>query len=118
MPLPFDKTNDKQVQDLLIQKARQLAIRDRRDLYVSVGMIGILGFIFLMPIVVGIFVGEWLDRKMHIAHMSWQLLLMAFGFVLGCFNAYLWVKKEGIEKVDASYQKEQELIKKGEAKNE
>lgn len=118
MPLPFDKTNDKQVQEVLIRKARQLSVRNDRDLYVSVGMIGILGFIFLFPIIVGIFAGEWLDRKMSISHVSWQLILMLLGFVLGCFNAGLWVKKEGIDKVDASYRKEQELIKKGKPKDE
>ena len=118
MPLPFDKTNDKQVQEVLIRKARQLSVRNNRDLCVSVGMIGILGFIFLSPIVIGIFAGEWLDKKMPISHISWQLILMALGFVLGCFNAYLWVKKEGIEKVDASYRKEQELITKGQSKDE
>ena len=118
MPQPFDKTDDKQVRDLLIRKARQLSVRDRRDLCVSVGMVGILGFIFLCPIVIGIFAGEWLDSKIHIPHISWRLLLMSFGFILGYFNAYLWVKKEGIEKVDASYRKEQELIKEGKSDDE
>ena len=110
---PFDKTNDKQVQEVLIQKARQLSIRNRRDLYVSVGMVGILGFVFLSPIIVGIFFGGWLDKVMPVPRVSWRLLFMFLGFVLGCLDAYLWVKREGIEKVDASLQKDREFIKKG-----
>lgn len=110
---PFDKTNDKQVQEVLIQKARQLSIRNRRDLYVSVGMIGILGFVFLLPIIVGIFFGGWLDKVMPVSRISWRLLFMFIGFVLGCLDAYLWVRIEGIEKVDASLRKDYEFIKKG-----
>lgn len=107
----FDKTDDKKTEKLLVRKAKLLSNRSNRSLYVNVGIIGILGGIIIIPIVIGIFAGEWIDKNYPTPPISWRLNLMFLGFAFGLFNAYLWVKREGIQKADEQYREELSKIK-------
>ncbi len=107
----FDPTDDKKVENQLIHKVYQLENRNYRSLYVNVGIIGILGGIIISPILLAIFIGGWLDENYPVPPISWRLNLMLIGFLIGIYYGYLWVKKEGIQKIDEAYQKEQKRIK-------
>lgn len=107
----FDKTDDKKIERLLVRKAKLLANRSNRSLYVNVGIIGILGGIIIIPILIGIFIGAWIDNNYPMDPISWRLNLLFVGFALGLYYAYLWVKREGIEKADEQYREELSKIK-------
>lgn len=111
MDKKFDPTDDKKIEEQLIHKVHQLENRDYRSLYVNVGIIGILGGIIISPILIGILIGGWLDKNYPIDPISWQLNLIFIGFIIGMYYAYVWIKKEGIQKIDDAYRKEQERIK-------
>lgn len=62
----------------------------------GLGMMGLVGWSVAMPTLLGAALGMWLDEHYPGGH-SWTLALLAAGLVLGCFNAWHWVDKEGRE---------------------
>jgi len=59
-------------------------------------MMGLVGWSVAMPTLLGAALGLWLDDR-YPGGRSWTLALLAAGLVLGCFNAWHWVAKEGRE---------------------
>ena len=72
-------------------------IQARRDkehnIWFGLGMIGTVGWSISIPVILGVMLGMWLDTKSH-AGISWTLTLLFLGLVIGCLNAYYWVKKQ------------------------
>ena len=62
----------------------------------GLGMMGLVGWSVAMPTLIGAALGLWLDAR-YPGGRSWTLALLAAGLVLGCFNAWHWVAKEGRE---------------------
>ncbi|HUU90738.1 MAG TPA: AtpZ/AtpI family protein [Phycisphaerae bacterium] len=65
--------------------------RERGPLF-YVGMFGIVGWSVAVPTVLGILAGWMIDRRWP-GGVSWTLTLMLLGVVLGCLNAWLWVRR-------------------------
>jgi ATP synthase protein I len=63
-----------------------------RSIGQNLAMIGALGWTIVTPILIGIFVGRWLDRAFH-AGIFWTLGLLFAGLVLGC--ALAWKRMHG-----------------------
>ncbi|MEE4608698.1 MAG: AtpZ/AtpI family protein [Desulfobacteraceae bacterium] len=76
--------------ELRKQKAR--AHKDR-SLWFGLGMFGLVGWSVAIPTLIGITVGIWIDRSVASPY-SWTLMLLFVGVVIGCFNAWYWVKRE------------------------
>lgn len=57
------------------------------------GMFGMVGWSVAIPTVIGIALGLWLDR-LYPGPPSWTLNLLIIGVILGCLNAWYWVKQE------------------------
>ena len=53
--------------------------------------IGVLGWIIVVPLLIGIFVGRWLDQKFS-SGLFWTAPLLMLGLVLGCWSAWKWMK--------------------------
>jgi ATP synthase protein I len=53
--------------------------------------IGVLGWIIVTPMLIGIFVGRWLDRAFNSGLFCTAPLLM-LGLALGCWSAWKWMK--------------------------
>lgn len=53
--------------------------------------IGVLGWILVMPMLVGVFAGRWLDQKFGTG-IFWTAPLLMIGLALGCWSAWKWVK--------------------------
>jgi ATP synthase protein I len=53
--------------------------------------IGVLGWIIVTPILIGIFIGRWLDRTFH-SGLLWTAPLLMLGLALGCWSAWKWMK--------------------------
>jgi ATP synthase protein I len=65
----------------------------QRGVWFGLGMFGLVGWAVAVPTVLGILVGLWLDRKFP-GKPSWTLTLLFVGVVLGCVNAWYWVRRE------------------------
>jgi ATP synthase protein I len=90
--------NDPAETDPLVQGAR--LHRERYRLWQRGGdpsvarrlaQIGVLGWIIVVPMLVGVFVGRWLDQTFNSGLFCTAPLLM-LGAVLGCWSAWRWMQ--------------------------
>ena len=58
-----------------------------------VGQIGVLGWIIVIPSLVGLFVGRWLDRKFGTG-IFWSAPFLLVGLGGGCWSAWKWMHKQ------------------------
>jgi ATP synthase protein I len=64
-----------------------------RGLWYGLGMFGLVGWSVAIPTLIGIAIGAWIDAR-YPNRFSWTLMLLFLGVILGCFNAWYWVRKE------------------------
>jgi len=78
-----------------LKAARKLKARKHRDqsVWFGLGMIGLIGWSVITPTFLGAILGIWLDKH-HPASHSWTLPLLSSGLIIGCLNAWHWVRKE------------------------
>ncbi len=55
------------------------------------GQIGVLGWIVVVPMLMGIFGGRWLDQKEH-SGLFWTAPLLMIGAAFGSWSAWRWMK--------------------------
>lgn len=83
------------------RKARRKS-RARREgdqvLSFGLGTFGLVGWSVMIPTVVGIAVGVWLDARSSGGRISWTLTGLLAGIALGCVNAWYWVQKKSRER--------------------
>lgn len=52
--------------------------------------IGVLGWIVVTPMLLGLFAGRWLDRQLA-SGLFWTAPLLLLGLALGCWSAWRWM---------------------------
>jgi ATP synthase protein I len=55
--------------------------------------IGVLGWIIVTPMLIGVFVGRWVDTKLGTG-IFWTAPLLMLGVALGCWSAWKWMRSE------------------------
>jgi len=77
------------------REARKLRARrdERKGIWFGLGMFGLVGWTVSIPILIGIAVGLWIDSRWP-GPVSWTLIFLFIGVVLGCLNAWYWVSRE------------------------
>lgn len=68
------------------------AEQDRPTLLAQSIYLGTLGLLFVVPVVVGAYVGRWLDGLYEGYSIRWTLSLIVLGVIVGAVNAYQFVK--------------------------
>lgn len=63
------------------------------EVWLGLGMMGLVGWSVTVPTLVGAMIGIWLDRN-YPGNRSWTLALLVSGLAIGCMNAWHWVAKE------------------------
>jgi ATP synthase protein I len=56
------------------------------------GQVGVLGWTIVLPALIGLFVGRWLDRRFA-SGIFWSAPLMLLGLALGCWSAWKWMRR-------------------------
>ncbi len=83
---------DKLVEGLRLRSARHA--RWLRDGEPStgrrLGQIGVLGWIVVVPTLLGAFAGHWLDARFG-SGVFWTAPLLMAGLALGCWSGWKWV---------------------------
>jgi ATP synthase protein I len=83
------------MQRVTAQERRKLRARRQSDqtLWFGLGLLGLVGWSIVVPTLLGLAIGVWLDGRFP-SQVSWTLMLMFGGLMLGCFNAWTWVARE------------------------
>lgn len=94
---------DKHDKSSLSQKIRAKALRKIRakrsgvqGVWFGLGMMGLIGWSVTVPTLLGAALGFWIDRRFP-GKYSWTLTIMLFGLIVGCVNAWHWVRNESTE---------------------
>ncbi|MBN1698957.1 MAG: AtpZ/AtpI family protein [Spirochaetales bacterium] len=76
------------------KKRKEYARRHRPDhIWFGLGMFGLIGWSVAVPTIVLTLAGIWIDASFK-SRFSWTLMMITAGIILGCLNAWFWIKKE------------------------
>jgi len=57
------------------------------------GLFGVVGWSVIIPMVIGVLLGRWMDHSFGTVY-RWTLGLLIMGLVIGCLNAWRIVNKD------------------------
>ncbi len=82
-------------QEIGKKEQRKIKAREEKDrgIMFGFGMFGLVGWAVAIPTLIGIALGVWIDKTWPSSY-SWTLMGLFIGVVLGCLNAWYWVKRE------------------------
>jgi ATP synthase protein I len=87
------KHDEKLEQEVDLQAKRmKKAEQDRRTVLAYTTYIGTLGLVFVLPVVGGAYLGNWLDSLNKGYSMRWTLSMMFLGIIIGAINVYFLVR--------------------------
>ncbi len=91
----INKHSEKLAEEIGRKEERKMEARRKKDrgVWFGLGMFGIVGWSVAIPTVASLAIGIWIDSRLE-SGMSWTLMLLAAGIVMGCLNAWYWVQKE------------------------
>ena len=78
--------------DQQVQKMEK-AERERPTILAQTAFLGVLGLLFILPVVGGAYLGHWLDSRLEGYSMSWTLNLLLLGVLLGAANVYFFIRE-------------------------
>jgi ATP synthase protein I len=89
--LPPDK-------EKVVDAVKRRAERDREARRVpsvarNLGQIGVLGWQIVVPTLIGLAIGRWIDHHFRSGVFFTASLLMA-GLVVGCWSAWRWMQRQ------------------------
>ena len=87
--------SENQLKEEVTKQIRRMkqAEEDRPTLLRQTVYLGTLGLLFVVPVIVGAYVGRWLDGLVPGYSMRWTLSLIVLGVGIGAMNVYLNVKE-------------------------
>jgi ATP synthase protein I len=75
-------------------KRMKKAEEDRPTLLAQTAFVGTLGLLIVIPIVIGAYLGQWLDTQLAGYSIHWTTSLIILGVIIGAINVYLFIKDE------------------------
>ena len=77
------------------RQARRMkkAERERPTVISQTVYIGTLGLLFVLPVVGGAYLGQWLDSLVTGYSVRWTVSLIVTGVFVGALNVYLFIKE-------------------------
>ena len=87
--------SENQLKEEVAKQIRRMkqAEHDRPTLLRQTAYLGTLGLLFVVPVIVGAYVGRWLDGLSVGYSMRWTLSLIILGVGVGAVSVYLNVKE-------------------------
>ena len=87
--------NNKRWQQDVDRDSKRLkeAERSRRSILVHTIFLGSLSVLFLVPLLVGAYLGSWIDSQGEGYTVRWTINLIILGIAVGVFNVYFFIRK-------------------------
>lgn len=85
-----DLKNEIERQTQRLQKAEQ----ERPTIIGQTVYIGVLGLLFVLPVIGGAYLGHWLDSLASGYSIRWTLSLILLGVLIGAINVYLTIRDQ------------------------
>lgn len=87
-----------QQEDLKQQVERQArrmkkAEHERPTLIAQTVYVGMLGLLFVLPVIAGAYIGHWLDNQLSGYSVRWTISLILLGVFAGGINVYLYIRE-------------------------
>jgi ATP synthase protein I len=89
MPQPDELRKQVERQARRMKKAE----RDQSTLIGQTVYIGTLGLLFVLPVIGGAYLGQWLDSLAAGYSTRWTLSLILLGIIVGALNVYLFIRE-------------------------
>jgi ATP synthase protein I len=84
--------SDRMIREVSAKQSRMLRARAGRDsFWSSLGVLGVVGWSVVLPTLLGVALGVFIDRRWR-GRVSWTLMLLFAGLVFGCANAWLHIR--------------------------
>lgn len=74
-------------------KRMKNAEKDKATLLAQTIYLGTLGFLFIIPVVGGAYLGLWLDNQAESYSAMWTVSLTFAGIIVGVINVYFFAKE-------------------------
>ena len=92
MAEPDDSDRLREKVERQAQRMKQ-AERDRSTLLAQTVYIGTLGLLFVLPVVVGAYLGLWLDEMLAGYSIHWTITSILLGVLVGAVNVFLFIRE-------------------------
>lgn len=93
-------------EELRRREQRRLHAKKKEEhSWFGLGMLGLVGWAFAIPMLVVLGIGIWMDSRLDDAY-SWSLMGVFVGAAVGGANAWYWVKTEQ-RKIEEDERREQ-----------
>ena len=92
-------TDKKDLKQQIERQARRMkkAELDQPTLIAQTVYIGTLGLLFVLPVIVGAYLGHWLDNQVTGYSVRWTTSLIFVGVFIGGVNVYLFIRERDIK---------------------
>ena len=74
-------------------KRMQRAEKEQPTLLAQSVFMGTLALLFILPVIVGAYLGNWLDDRAQGYSVHWTIGLIIVGLVIGMMNVYLYIRE-------------------------
>ena len=90
------KTPEEKLMDKISSDAdKKIEARKKgKEIMFGLGIFGIVGFSIAIPTLLGILLGTYLDKRTD-SSISFTITFLFLGLLVGCVNAWRWVKETG-----------------------
>lgn len=93
--MTYSDSDEKLRRKLKLQSVRMEKAKKERDTILSQTVyVGTLGLLFILPVIIGVYTGLWLDEKSTEYSSFWTLTLLVAGLVIGVLNVYIFIRKQ------------------------
>lgn len=88
-------SDEQEVEEKIEKAAERLerAEKERPTLLAQTAYVGVLGLLFVLPMIGGAYLGRWIDGLFEGYSMRWTLSLIFLGIVIGAVNVYFFVRE-------------------------
>lgn len=89
------RPTEKMKRQIARKEARKIQARrqEKQRIWFGLGMFGLIGWAVAIPTLLGIALGVWIDTNWP-GPYSWTLMLLFIGLIIGCLNAWYWLRDE------------------------